>query len=140
MVAKTRTRNKNVHPGALVMTEAAKVKAGIKPAKSRKKRTTKDAKIRELEEEITRLKHPDDSHPSKEPLVSIFPSISYRPILTRAFQFLDDTGSGDDAEVGTDPDSNSDTPPGGKRKHNSQNQRCVTPNAPRSYSTLTVFY
>ena len=70
-MVETRHRNKNAHPAAPVMTEAAKVKAGIQPAKPRKKRTTKEARIRELEEEVARLKHPDDAHPSKEPLVSV---------------------------------------------------------------------
>ena len=73
MVAETRRRNKSAHPAAPVMTEAAKVKAGITPAKPRKKRTTKEARIRELEEEVARLRHPDDAHPSKEPLVSALP-------------------------------------------------------------------
>ena len=70
MVAETRHRNKSTHPAAPVMTEAAKVKAGIKPAKPHKKQTTKEAWIRELEEEVAWLKHPDNAHPSKEPLVS----------------------------------------------------------------------
>ena len=73
MVSQTRLRNKTVHPAAPVMTNAAKVKAGIEPAKPRKKRMTKDAKIRKLEDEIARLKHLGDSHPSNEPLVSVFP-------------------------------------------------------------------
>ena len=57
------------------MTEAAKVKAGIKPAQTRSKKITKDAKIRELEARIAELEYPEDPHPSKDPLVSsLFPS------------------------------------------------------------------
>ena len=52
IMVETRRRNKNVHPAAPVMTEAVMVKAGIKPAKPRKNRTTKVARIRELEEEV----------------------------------------------------------------------------------------
>ena len=81
MVAETRRRNKSAHPAAPVMTEAAKVKAGITPAKPRKKRTTKEARIRELEEEVARLRHPDDAHPSKEPLVSALPFNTHDPTL-----------------------------------------------------------
>ena len=71
MPPRTRSGNKNAWPAAPIMTEAAKVKAGIKPARSHKMQMTKDAKICELEEEVARLKHLDDSNPSKEPLVSI---------------------------------------------------------------------
>lgn len=55
------------------MTEAAKVKAGITPAKPRAKRMMKDAMIQELEARIAQLEKPADWHPSKEPLVCISP-------------------------------------------------------------------
>ena len=70
-VAETRCRNESAHPAAPVMTKATKVKAGINPAKPCKKRMTKEARICELKEEVVWLKHLDDAHPSKEPLVSV---------------------------------------------------------------------
>jgi hypothetical protein len=70
MDRRTRPQNKTARPAAVVMTEKAKVKAGIKQAKTHSKRPTKDAKIRALEARIAELEHPDDPHPSKEPLVS----------------------------------------------------------------------
>lgn len=76
MAGRTRAQNIAARPAAPVVTEAAKVKAGIKPAKPRSKRMTKDAKIRELEALVAELEHPDDPHPSKEPLVSS-PSFFY---------------------------------------------------------------
>lgn len=77
MVRKTRSGNKTTHPAAPVMSEAAKVKAGIVPAKPRTKRMTKDATIRELQERIAQLENPNDPHPSKEPLVRTSPFISH---------------------------------------------------------------
>ena len=74
MVRQTRAKNKTTHPAAPVMSEAAKVKAGITPAKPRAKRMTKDATIRELEARIAQLENPDGPHPSKEPLVRASPS------------------------------------------------------------------
>lgn len=71
MAGRTRSKNQTAHPGTPVMTEAAKVKAGIKPAKPSSKKMTKDVRIRELEARIAELERPDDPHPSKEPLVSI---------------------------------------------------------------------
>jgi len=81
MVSQTRARNKGTHPATAVMTETAKVKAGIKSAKPRNKRMTKDARIRELEARIAQLERPDDPHPSKEPLVGTRPFISYKYTL-----------------------------------------------------------
>ena len=69
MAPQTRPKNKKARPAAPVMSDAAKVKAGIVPAKPRAKRVTKDATIRELRERIAQLENPDDPHPSKEPLV-----------------------------------------------------------------------
>lgn len=73
MVRQTRVKNKTAHPAAPVMSEASKVKAGIAPAKPRAKRMTKDAMIQELEAWIAQLERPDESHPSKEPLVRVSP-------------------------------------------------------------------
>jgi len=70
MARGTRSSTKTARPAAPVMSNAAKVKAGITPAKPRSKRMTKDATIRELEARIAQLENPDDLHPSKEPLVS----------------------------------------------------------------------
>jgi hypothetical protein len=69
MVASTRAKNKNKHPAAPVMTEAAKRKAGIK-AKQQPKKKTKDQTIRELRAQIAFLKNPEEESYSKEPLVS----------------------------------------------------------------------
>jgi hypothetical protein len=85
MVVQTRDRNKTAHPAAPVMSEAAKVRAGIKPAKPRAKRKTKDTRIRELEEQLARLQRPDDPHPSNEPLVSVLPFVPQRLTQTDPF-------------------------------------------------------
>lgn len=127
MVSQTRSRNKNTHPAAPVMTKAAKVKAGIDPDKPQKKRLTKDARIHELEDEVARLKRPNDPHPSKEPLVSIPLFVLCKYILINSFQFTSDGSSGDGPEVATDPESDDCTLVGGKRKHRVQNQRYATP-------------
>ena len=67
----TRARNKDVHPAAPVMSEAAKVKAGIVSTKRRSKRPTKAEEIRQLRAQIAAMENPDDTNPtSKEPLVS----------------------------------------------------------------------
>ena len=66
----TRTKNKNTHPALPVMTDAAKVKAGLRPAKRQTKKT-KAEQIRELEARLAAFEHPDDATSvSKEPLVS----------------------------------------------------------------------
>ena len=67
----TRPKNKNAHPAAPVMTEAAKTKAGIPSTRRCTKKPTKDDKIRELQARIAALEHPDEAASiSKEPLVS----------------------------------------------------------------------
>jgi len=76
MDRQTRSKNKTAHPGAPVMTKAAKVKAGILLAKPRASRMTKDARIWELEAQIAQFENPDDPHPSKEPRVCPSPFIS----------------------------------------------------------------
>ena len=125
MVTQTRVQNKKAHPGALVMTEAAAVKAGIKPAKPCKKKTTKEARIHELEEEVARLQHPNDPHPSKEPLVSVPPFILRGLALINLSQFIEDGNSANDVEP--DPEGDNNTPLSGKRKRRSaQDQRYVT--------------
>ena len=66
----TRSRNKDVHPAAPVMSEAAKLKAGIVPTKRRSKKPTKAEEIRELRAKVAALENPDETTPtSKEPLV-----------------------------------------------------------------------
>ena len=68
----TRPKNKGAHPGAPVMSDAAKVKAGIKPAKRRTKKPTKDEQIRQLQARLNALENPDQTVPiSNEPLVSL---------------------------------------------------------------------
>lgn len=75
-MVKTRPQNRNMHPAAPVMSKAAKVKAGIKPAKHHTKKATKDEQIHQLQAELAALKNPDQIAPvSKEPLVN-FPSLS----------------------------------------------------------------
>jgi len=67
----TRQKNKNVHPATPVMTEAAKLKAGIPSVRRRTKKPTKDEQIRELQARLAALEDPDESATiSKEPLVS----------------------------------------------------------------------
>ena len=73
MVASTRNKNKLTHPGAPVMTVAARQKAGIK-VKPPLKRVTKDQTIRELKAQIASLQNPDGEPFSKEPLVCVFNS------------------------------------------------------------------
>lgn len=64
----TRPKNKKAHPAAPVMSDAAKVKAGI-PTKKRAKRVTKDETIRELKAKLASLENPGGEPFSKEPLV-----------------------------------------------------------------------
>jgi hypothetical protein len=66
----TRPQNKLARPAAVVMTKAAKQKAGIK-SKRPSKKPTKDETIRELRAQIAALENPDEETFSKEPLVRI---------------------------------------------------------------------
>ena len=70
-MAKTHAKNKTTNPGAPVMTEAAKIKAGI-PVKPCPKKQTQANQIRELEARLAAFKRPDEvtTIVSKEPLVS----------------------------------------------------------------------
>jgi len=69
----TRQKNKSAHPAAPMMTEAAKIKAGIPSTRRRTKKPTKDEQIRELHARLAALEHPDEATAvSKEPLVSPF--------------------------------------------------------------------
>ena len=70
MVASTRAKNKLAHPGAPVMTNAAKKKAGIK-VKSRPRRTTRVDTIRELRARLEAAENPHKEPFTKEPLVRI---------------------------------------------------------------------
>jgi hypothetical protein len=66
----TRTKNKSAHPAMPVMSEGAKLKAGIPSTKRRTKKTTKDDQIRELQARLAVLERPDDTAAvSKDPLV-----------------------------------------------------------------------
>jgi hypothetical protein len=70
----TRPKNQNTHPAAPVMTQAAKIKAGIIPKKPRQsKMPSKAEQIRILEARIAAFENPeDDAMPiSQEPLVSL---------------------------------------------------------------------
>jgi len=70
-MAGTRSNNKNKHPAAPLMTEAAKVKAGIPSGKRRTKKPTKDEQIRELQARLTAAENPHEAIAvSREPLVS----------------------------------------------------------------------
>lgn len=69
----THLKNKNAHPAAPVITEAAKVKAGIPSTQRCTKRQTKDERIRELQAHLDALENPlvdETTVVSKEPLVS----------------------------------------------------------------------
>ena len=69
-MVKTRLQNQTARPAAPVMTEAAKIKAGIS-TKRRAGKQTKDDKIRELQVRLDALeKLGETSAVSKEPLVS----------------------------------------------------------------------
>jgi hypothetical protein len=70
-MAGTRPKNKTAHPAAPVMTNTAKIKAGIPTAKRQTKKISKADQIRELEARLATFEHPDDGNfISKEPLVS----------------------------------------------------------------------
>jgi hypothetical protein len=74
MVAGTRAQNKNAHPAAPIMSEAAKNRAGIKSTKTRTKKPTKDEQIHQLQAQVAALENPDQTTPvSNEPLVVFFP-------------------------------------------------------------------
>ena len=67
----TRTKNKNAHPAVPVMTEAAKIKAGI-PGKRCTRKPTKDEQIHELQARLAAVQCPDEAAVvSKEPLVTL---------------------------------------------------------------------
>ena len=131
MKRQTRPKNKTAHPAAPVMSEAAKVKAGITSAKPRPKRMTKDATIRELEARIAQLENPDDAHPSKEPLVRI-PPLSCAHTPPDVSQFIRGSSGGDVVE--TDPDSDDGTVVGRKHSRKSQDPRYV------KHNVLTLHY
>ena len=103
----TRTKNKDSHPAAPVMTEAAKIKAGIPSTKRRTKKPTKDKQIPQLEARLTAFEHPDETTPvSNEPLVSP-PSLSHsNPHLTLT-QFTRGSSPPDD---GNPPVAKSEAP------------------------------
>lgn len=66
----TRQKNKDTHPGAPVMTKAAKIKAGI-PTKRQTKQPSRAEQIRILQARLAVFENPDDAIPvSQEPLVS----------------------------------------------------------------------
>jgi len=70
-MVRTCTKNKNAHPATPVMTQAAKIKAGIQSTKHHMRKPTKDEHICELQAHLTTLEHPDETATiSKEPLVS----------------------------------------------------------------------
>jgi hypothetical protein len=79
----TRIKNKDARLGAPVMTEAAKIKAGIPSTKRQSKKPSKAEQIRILEARIAAFENPDDDDTmpiSQEPLVS--PLLSFFPSLT----------------------------------------------------------
>ena len=84
----TRLKNKTVHPAAPVMSNAAKIRAGV-PAKRQNKKVTKDKKICLLEARLTAFENPDDTVDiSKDPLVSrlmtcLMLADIYDPVLKR---------------------------------------------------------
>ena len=71
MAPSTRAKNKLAHPAALVMTNAAKQKAGIK-TKARPKKFTNAERVRWLETRLAELEGGDEEMASQEPLVRIF--------------------------------------------------------------------
>ena len=118
----TRPKNKNAHPAAPVMTEAAKTRAGIPSAKRRTKKPTKDEQIRELEARLAAFEHPDETTAiSKEPLVSRLLSCNpYRGLITT--QFIRDSSPPEDTDpYGVESDAPTEVDPddfvvvGGKR-------------------------
>jgi hypothetical protein len=66
----TRPKNKQARPASVMMTNAAKRRAGIK-TNAQPKKTTKDETIRQLQAHIAALEDPSEDSPSKEPLVRI---------------------------------------------------------------------
>ena len=103
----TRAKNKTAHPAAPVMTNAAKIKAGI-PTKRRTKKPSQKEQIRELEARLEAFEHPDETPPiSKEPLVSPVPISRSAPSLT-VNQFTRDSSPPDDSDL-LIPDSEAPT-------------------------------
>ena len=88
-MVKTRAKNQDAHPGAPLMTTAARIKAGITTTKRRTKKPTKDDQIRELQTRLAALEYPDDDAAavSKEPLVSLS-SLSVLSLETETLLFL----------------------------------------------------
>ena len=82
MVVATRKKNKATHPAAPVMTEAAKIKAGIPSTKHRTKKRTKDKQIQELKARLATAEQPD-----KMVAVSKDPLVSWQPFFTQSHTF-----------------------------------------------------
>ena len=94
----TRAKNKDSHPAAPVMTEAAKIKVGIPSTKRRTKKPTKDEQIRQLEARLAAFEHPDETTPvSNEPLVSP-PSLSHSDPHLTLTQFTRGSSPPDDGD------------------------------------------
>ena len=98
MVA-TRSKNKDAHPAAPVMTPAAKRKAGV-PTKPHSKSTSKAQTIRELRARLAVFENPDDETTmiSKEPLVC--PLFLVPQLISNYSQFT--RGSSPPEDVDTD--------------------------------------
>ena len=127
----TRTKNKSTHPAAPVMTDAARIKAGIPPAKRRTKKMTKDEQIRELQARLAATEYPDEATVvSKDPLVSHGPSNLFQsydpcsPLVTTQFTRdgspLEDVDpSAVESETPTEVDPDEFVVSGGKRASSS---------------------
>ncbi|KAF9783793.1 hypothetical protein BJ322DRAFT_1109639 [Thelephora terrestris] len=102
----TRIKNKDARPGAPVMTEAAKIKAGIPSAKRQSKKPSKAEQIRILEARIAAFENPDDDDTMP---------ISQEPLFTRDSSPEDVDRLVTGSEAPTELDSEEYTIVGGKR-------------------------
>lgn len=144
----TRSNNKNVHPAAPLMTEAARVKAGIPSGKRRAKKVTKDERIRELQARLAAAENPHEA-----PAVSKEPLVSQRSLRTQTnshhtTQFTRDGSPPEDAdpyaarsETPTEVDSDEFMIVGGKRTLLSDlDPRCVTRRNQRLLAHISSIY
>lgn len=104
----TRNKNKDAHPGAPAMTNAAKIKAGI-PTKKQQRGRTKDEQIRELKALVAAANNTDDTAAiSKEPLVCRRHSC-YGCLILTTTQFTRDTSPPEDTDMYAAADSEAPT-------------------------------
>jgi hypothetical protein len=142
----TRAKNKGAHPAAPVMTDAAKIRAGI-PTKRQSKKLSKGDQIRELQARLDAFERPNDTATvSKEPLVSENTFLLCSSLTSAITQFSRDSSPEDvdrlviPSEAPTEPDDGEDFIfVGGKRIPLSDyNPRCAHTNPPSLHSNCFI--